>query len=165
MNSTNESDKPAGFVDSAQQLWESQGARLTVVRRILCETIEGHGEAFDAEGLLALSQKRDPLISLSSVYRTLKTLEEGGLLTMIDGRDGERLYEKVKNQENATSHIVCRDCGTVVSMEDPCLPVRETPTISAKGFAPEKFSLRIEASCNEMADTGSCSRQEPIEEE
>ncbi|MEM9017110.1 MAG: transcriptional repressor [Verrucomicrobiota bacterium] len=160
MNSPDRSDEIEDFVESAQRYWESNGARMTVVRRILCETIAEQSEAFNAEGLLALSQKRDPMISLSSVYRTLKPLEEAGLLSPIEGRDGERLFEKSAPKSKATSHIVCRDCGSVIPLDDPCLPVRESPAINAKGFAPEKISLRIEASCNEMAETGSCSQCE-----
>ncbi|MEM7697867.1 MAG: transcriptional repressor [Verrucomicrobiota bacterium] len=161
MTAPSQPDLTEDFVGAAKLYWENQGARLTFVRRTLCEVIAKQTVAFDAEGLLESAQKVDPAISLSSVYRTVKSLVEGGLLTTIDGRNGERLFERPDPGQSSTSHIVCRDCGAVVQLEDPCIPVREMPTISAKGFVPDKFALRIEANCNEMAQTGSCSKCEP----
>lgn len=158
MASSSATDDVDPFTKAAQDYWESHGGRLTVVRKILCETIAAQGEAFDAEDLLAEAQKLDPLISLSSVYRTLRTLEDAELVSHIDERDGQKLYRKSSQGENASSHIVCRDCGAVIPVEDPCLPFRESPAINAKGFVPEKISLRVEASCSEFAQKGSCSQ-------
>ena len=79
-------DGVEGFVTSAKQFWQSRGSRLSVVRRVLCEVIAERDEPFDAETLLGWAHKVDPVISISSVYRTVRDLEEAGLLVRIDGR-------------------------------------------------------------------------------
>lgn len=147
------------FVSKASEAWKTSGGRLTVVRKIICEAIESRDAPFDAETLLELAQKQDPLISLSSVYRTLKFLEDSNLITHIDGLEGERLYRVSAQDPAATSHIVCRDCGAILPMKDPCLSLRQAPGISAEGFFAEKISLRIEASCSEMAENHHCNKR------
>ncbi|MEM6280317.1 MAG: Fur family transcriptional regulator [Verrucomicrobiota bacterium] len=147
------------FVAKADEAWKSAGGRLTVVRRIICESIETRDSPFDAETLLELAQKQDPLISLSSVYRTLKFLEDANLISHIDGLEGERLFRISAQDPPATSHIVCRDCGAILPMKDPCLSLRQAPGINAKGFYAEKISLRIEASCSEMAENHECTKR------
>ncbi len=147
------------FVAAAEKHWSNSGSRFTVVRRILCQAIARHDMPFDPETLLALAHKADPIISLSSVYRTLKTLEEAGLLSRIDGADGSRLYRKSARDETASSHIVCRDCGAIIPIADPCMSLRESAGPRAEGFLPERIVLRVEARCSEYARHGSCTRK------
>jgi len=151
---------PPDFVQAAERYWHEKGSNVTVVRRVLCEVIAGHDEAFDAEMLLAWAKKRDPLISLSSCYRTLNALGEAGLLVEIEGRDGRRMHQKAPSNLAATSHIVCRNCGIVIPVDDPCLPLRETNQVLARGFRPEKLALRVEASCEDWERTGACEKCE-----
>ncbi len=149
---------PPSFVELATRILESSGARMTVVRRILCEVLQNAEHSMSSDQLLTEAKKRDPLISMSSVYRTLKFLSDAELLRQIDGLDGERRFEKA-DLKTAASHIVCRDCGIVVSLSDPCLAIRETPAIRAEGFHRERISLRVEAKCTELAETGDCKRR------
>ena len=152
-------DGVEGFVRSAEQFWQSRGSRLSVVRRVLCEVIAERDEPFDAETLLGWAHKVDPVISISSVYRTVRDLEEAGLLVRIDGSEGERLHCRTSRKKLASSVIVCRDCGSVIPLDDPCLGLRETSSIVSRGFQPEHITLRVEATCSEFARTGACSHR------
>lgn len=145
------------FVEAAEKHWHENGANMTVVRRIICRAIGENDQAFDAETLLGWAKREDPLISLSSVYRTLSALEEAELVVEIKGRDGEKLHRRSLGRETASSHIVCRDCGVVVPLDDPCLSLRESSVARGKGFHAEKITLRMEASCDELERTGKCS--------
>lgn len=155
MAGSTETDRES-FVEAAEKFWHENGANMTVVRRVICNAIGGNDEAFDAETLLAWAKRGDPLISLSSVYRTLSALEEAELVIEIEGRDGKKLHRKSLGRDTASSHIVCRDCGVVIPVDDPCLSLRESTAAREKGFHAEKITLRMEASCDELERTGKC---------
>ena len=52
----------------------------------------------------------DPDVTASTIYRTLDTLEELGLVVHSHGRDGREEYHVVPAEEHA--HLVCEACGT-----------------------------------------------------
>lgn len=144
------------FLQQAEAYWASKGSRMTTVRRIICRTIFGHPDSINAEELLRLARKSDKLISLSTVYRTLSGLTECNLLVEVEGRDGKKNYNVAHATTNASSHIVCEDCGHVIPIENPCLALREGSAARAAGFQPSKISLRVEASCEQLKQTGQC---------
>lgn len=145
----------------AEAFWSGRGSRMTTVRRVLCRTIFAIQGSLDAEELLRKARESDKLISLSTVYRTLSDLVDAGLLVVVEGRDGKKNYNPVDSATQATSHIVCEDCGHVIPVANPCLALREGSAARAAGFQPSKISLRIEASCDELKRTGKCANCRP----
>lgn len=145
-------------MEQALAHWKARGMTLTAVRKIICRTAFASSEAFDAEELLHNARQEDGLISLSTVYRTLSALQEAGLITEIEGIDRKKQYSVVGAHTSATSHVVCKDCGQVIPMENPCLSLRESGAAHQTGFSPKKMSLRIEATCDELHRCGHCSR-------
>jgi len=144
------------LMQRAESFWTARGSRMTGVRRIICRCIFAAEDAFDAEELLRRARAEDKMISLSTVYRTLSALAESGLLVEVEGRDGEKNYNVADQATNASSHVVCEDCGHVTPLDNPCLALRESPAARAAGFQPSKISLRFEASCDELKQTGKC---------
>ncbi|MGE9289347.1 MAG: Fur family transcriptional regulator, partial [Puniceicoccales bacterium] len=131
---------------------------MTAVRKIVCRKALSSTTAFDAEGLLQSVREEDGLISLSTVYRTLSALQDAGLITEIEGIDRKKQFSVVGANTSSTSHVVCKDCGKVIPLENPCLSLRESRTAHQTGFSPKKMSLRIEATCDELHQCGSCTR-------
>ena len=140
----------------AEAYWAERGSRITTVRRILCRTIFSVDGSANAEELLRQARRSDKLISLSTVYRTLNDLVSAGLLEVVEGRDGKSSYNPVDKATQATSHVVCEDCGLVIPLENPCLALRESSIARSAGFQPSKISLRFEASCESLKRTGKC---------
>ena len=100
--------------DTTQDSLRQRGIRLTRQRELLLELIEQSGEHLDAETLYTLAHQRDPKLNRVTVYRTMKTLKEGGLVDELDlmhyGGD-QHYYETRRKQEHA--HIICLRCGRV----------------------------------------------------
>jgi len=160
------SDSPADLrceelMRRAEAFWSERGRRMTTVRRIICETLFRQQGSIDAEQLLRAARESDKLISISTVYRTLSALTDSGLIVEIEGRDGEKNYNVADRETNATSHIVCEDCGQVIPLENPCLSLREAPAARAAGFNPSRISLRFEAGCEQLRKTGLCEHRKP----
>lgn len=146
------------FTEKARTYWKSQGGSLTTVRKIICDRVARSAGSFDAEKLLKWVREEDKLISLSTVYRTLHSLVEAGLVTEVQGADARSNYHVRCADSRATSHVLCQDCGEVIPVENPCLAVRESEAAQKQGFSPRKISLRYEASCDVLKASGHCER-------
>jgi Fe2+ or Zn2+ uptake regulation protein len=100
--------------ETSQESLRQRGIRLTRQRQLLLDLIEQSGEHLDAETLYTLAHQRDSKLNRVTVYRTLKTLKEGGLVDELDlmhyGGD-QHYYETRRKQEHA--HIICLRCGRV----------------------------------------------------
>jgi Fe2+/Zn2+ uptake regulation proteins len=147
------------FCAAAQNYWASQGSRRTQVRDVLCRVIAAEADPFTAEELLAKARKVDRLISYASVYRTLASLVESGLLREAPGAREHRCYTLASAPGGGMTHIICTDCEQVVPLADECLPLREGFLAKQQGFIPKKMTLRIEASCEELRRSGVCERR------
>ena len=70
----------------------------------------------DVEELHARAVARDPGISLATVYRTVKTLEEAGILEKVDFGDGRARYEDAERDHH--DHLIDMDSGRVIEFVD-----------------------------------------------
>ena len=100
--------------ESTGETLKEKGLRFTRQRQILLELIEQTGEHLHAERLFQMAKEKDPKLNRVTVYRTLKTLKEGGLVDELDlmhyGGD-QHYYETRRKQEHA--HVICMRCGKV----------------------------------------------------
>jgi len=109
--------------DSIQDTLKQRGFRLTRQRRVLLDLIGETGRHLDVERLYELAIQRDPKLNRVTVYRTIKTLKDAGLIDELDLMhwDGDQhYYETRTKQEHA--HVVCLRCGKVQEFFGPSLP-------------------------------------------
>ena len=151
-------DPAAQWLERAREYWRARGSRLTTVRQIVCEVAVAQKEPFDAETLLRACRERDGLVSPASVYRTLNGLVEGGLLTELEGIEDRRVFAVRHGDAVGESTVVCMDCNKVIPVPNPCLALRESAPAREMGFSPKRLSLRVDSACDELRETGSCTR-------
>lgn len=163
--STTHSDLLDERMEKAFAWWRSQGCRVTVVRRIISELALTQEGPFDAESLYRRARETDAQISLSTVYRTLSGLVQGGILTEVQGAGDRKVYFPADLPAIGQSHIVCKDCRRVFPLEDPCLGLREGAVARTQGFHPLQIRLQMEAQCDQIRRTGRCDNMEEEEEE
>lgn len=152
--------RPEEFLAAAEAHWTAAGGKLTFVRRLLCETIPCLDHAFDAEQLLHAIQEKDAMVSLSTVYRSLRSLSAAGLLDEVKGPGGRRFFSLPRTADQSSSHLVCTDCGKVFPLDNPCLGLRESQAIRRKGFRPKAVRLRVEASCGVEGKDNGCPHEQ-----
>jgi Fur family ferric uptake transcriptional regulator len=70
----------------------------------------------DVEELYRRSAGRDPNISLATVYRTVKLLEEQGILERLDFGDGRARYEDAERDHH--DHLIDMNSGEVIEFVD-----------------------------------------------
>lgn len=133
-----------------------KGLRQTPQRDEIVSSIFATDEHFTPEDLFERLRASGSQASRATVYRTLVLLSEAGLLHEIDLGDGQTTYDPNFIDRPTHNHLVCIDCGKVVEFEDSHLEVLNDCLTRRLGFQPVRQSLRIEANCEQLRQTGSC---------
>ena len=100
----------------------SKGVKLTDQRRIivkvLSESKETYGESDhpDVDELYSRVSKVDTKISIATVYRTVKLLEEAGILVKHDFKAGKARYEELS--EGHHDHLIDVKSGEIIEFVD-----------------------------------------------
>ena len=100
----------------------AKGVKLTDQRRIivkvLSESKENYGETDhpDVDELYNRVSKVDSKISIATVYRTVKILEEAGILVKHDFKAGKARYEQIR--ESHHDHLIDVKSGEIIEFVD-----------------------------------------------
>ena len=89
-----------------------KGLRMTEQRRIIARVLENSTDHPDVEELYNRANKVDSNISIATVYRTVKLLEEIEIIERHDFRDGRSRYETVP--EDHHDHLIDLKSGKVI---------------------------------------------------
>ena len=86
------------------------GRRLTPQRRLVYATLARTRVHPDAEQLIALVRRRDPSISVATVYNSLRLLADSGWILELRGLGPKTRYDA---NTGAHDHFTCTLCGSV----------------------------------------------------
>lgn len=99
------------IVETIQFLRE-KGKRITPERKLLLRIISENAH-LDASEIYRLAVEEDEKMSLSTVYRTVRLLEELGLVERSGLGEDHHHYEV---RVDGHYHLICLDCGKVVEI-------------------------------------------------
>jgi len=122
----------------------------TAHRQLLLDILREAKGHLDAKELFQEAVKRDPHISLATVYRNLRLFEDLGL---VDERrlDKAHCYYEIKSSSEHY-HLVCTMCGTVTEFESPAVSQLVDEVQRNSGFAVTRAVLHLEGYCPECKD-------------
>jgi len=96
----------AEFLDICRR----QGVKATHQRTEILRELAGSDEHPDAETIHARVRKKIPAISVDTIYRTLRLLEEKGVIARVGAiRDRTRFDGNTDRHH----HFVCTECGMI----------------------------------------------------
>lgn len=131
----------------------NRGLRVTPQRAYLWRLLAGSGAHFTAEEMLERAQGTLPGLEASTVYRTLETLKEAGLVTESRPPEGPRLFE-ARPPESQHPHLLCERCGVVTHPEAGTLEELAKLLVSAgKGFDVRELHVTATGLCAECTPT------------
>ena len=110
------------------------GRRVTTARRAVVELLACTTEHLSAEGLARQIRDAHPEIHLSTVYRTLDSLREWGLVEHVRQPNGPSFFHLA----GAHHHIVCEQCGRIRDV-----PAHELDALVAHLRESYDFELQI----------------------
>jgi Fur family ferric uptake transcriptional regulator len=106
----------SGMADTILERCAARGLRMTEQRRTIAAVLSESDDHPDVEELHRRSSARDPNISLATVYRTVKLLEEQGILDRLEFGDGRARYEDADRDHH--DHLIDMNSGDVIEFVD-----------------------------------------------
>ena len=95
-----------------ENLCLDKGLKLTDQRRVIARVLSEATDHPDVEQVYRRAAKLDPRISIATVYRTVKLLEEANILERHDFGDGRARYEEATEEHH--DHLIDVKTGEVV---------------------------------------------------
>ena len=108
----------------------------------------------DAEGALAhadIEKQTDAAFDRVTVYRTLQTFVDKGIIHQIPTTDNSILYALCKHNCEAGHHhdnhvhFICNNCSKTICLDDVTVPEVKLP----KGFKPTQSAMVVTGICDE----------------
>lgn len=100
------------------QLCVEHGLKMTGQRRVIARVLSDADDHPDVEELYRRASALDSRISVATVYRTVRLLEEKGILERRDFGGGRARYEATEGGKHHY-HLIDVDNGKVIEFEDP----------------------------------------------
>ena len=117
------------------------GLRMTEQRRTIAAVLEDADDHPDVEELYARASAADPRISLATVYRTVKLLEETGILEKHEFRDGRARYETADREHH--DHLIDVQTGEVIEFVDPEIEALQERIAQKLGYTLKGHRLEL----------------------
>jgi Fur family ferric uptake transcriptional regulator len=99
-----------------ERLCVERGLKMTGQRRVIARVLSDAGDHPDVEELYRRASALDNRISIATVYRTVRLLEEKGILERRDFGGGRARYEPSEHGHH--HHLIDVETGRVIEFED-----------------------------------------------
>ena len=121
------------------------GLRVTSQRALILEIIrQGQGH-LDADEVYRRGREKQPRLSLSTVYRTLRLFKKLGLVEEVHFDEAHHHYET--KPPTVHHHLVCLDCGKVIEFQYPLTRLVKRNVPEAKDFKIVDTEIRVTGYC------------------
>ena len=107
------------YGNSSNETLRKRGYRLTPQRYMILSVIQEADEHLSIDQIMERVQKRNPYVSLSTIYRTLELLRELGLVRENHLPGQQPRYEMAEGK--AHHHLVCRRCRSMIHLDEALL--------------------------------------------
>ena len=121
-----------------------EGFRITPQRIAIVEYMLNTEEHPSAEHIHNVVQKKYPMVSLSTVYKTLELLREKKLVNEIDV-DGESRFDAHVDEH---INLVCMNCGKIEDVDDTTLKDIQTRVARKSKYLILKSSFELRGYCS-----------------
>lgn len=126
---------------------------VTAQRLAIAEVLLTSERHLSAEEVAQEVSSRGRSAGTATVYRTIDTLLESGLLVERDFGEGFRRFEPARDVPNH-EHLVCTQCGKVEEFRDERLDRMTTIVAESRGFARQRHRLVIHGICRDCQRGG-----------
>ena len=131
-------------LESNRRALNVTGLRITNQRALILEVIRrGH---LDADEIYRQARVKQPRLSLSTVYRTLRMFKKLGLVEELHFDETHHHYEVKPSSEH--HHLVCLGCGKIVEFKCPLSPKMKEDIAREKGFEITGVEIRMTGYCS-----------------
>lgn len=135
-----------------KDLCRRHGLAMTHQRAVIYESLMSAPGHPSPEELFEVVRKQIPSISLATVYNTLHTFIESGLLRELSLHHGSI---RVDTRNEPHHHLVCTGCKRVFDLDEEALKPVELVGKVPNGFRVERMTVEIHGLCKACAKPNS----------
>ena len=110
----------------------TKGVRLTDQRKVIAEVMSASSDHPDVDELHKRVNKIDKKISIATVYRTVKLLEESGIIEKHDFKGGKARYEE--SPEEHHDHLIDINSGEIIEFVDKEIEILQNKVAKKLGY-------------------------------
>jgi Fe2+ or Zn2+ uptake regulation protein len=138
-----------GRLESLVGALRTGGTRVTPARRaLLAALLDAENHHLSAQDIAAAVQRAVPDVHLSTIYRSLDSLEELGIVDHVHFGHGRAIYHLA---DEPHQHLVCEVCGTVVEVPDDVFAELAATVRRAYGFVIQPHHFAVVGRCAHCA--------------
>lgn len=108
--------EPAQFCENGVTKLREAGLKVTPQRAAILEVYSGRRGHWTAQQVFGHLEGAKPSMSLATVYNTLETFEELGLLRRFNRPDGQTVFDR---NTTVHHHAICSGCGQIIDLAIP----------------------------------------------
>ncbi|SHI54244.1 Fur family transcriptional regulator, ferric uptake regulator [Parasporobacterium paucivorans DSM 15970] len=136
---------------------KEKGLKVTSQRVAVLEVLDlNRGKHLTTEELYELVKAMSPDIGLATVYRTVQLLLDMNLIDRITLDDGSIRYEIAEEKDKLSGHhhhhLICLDCGDIVSFADDLLENLEDNIRKTTGFEVVDHEVKLYGYCRACSE-------------
>jgi Fur family ferric uptake transcriptional regulator len=120
------------MVSTIEKKCLERGLRMTGQRRTIAQVISESQDHPDVEEIFRRAAALDPKISIATVYRTMRLLEETNVIEKRDFGDGRARYEEQRDEHH--HHLIDLKSGEVIEFQDEELERRKREIADRLGY-------------------------------
>jgi len=117
---------------SVEQLCIDKGLRMTEQRRVIARVISEADDHPDVEEIHRRATAIDERISIATVYRTMRLLEDYGVVQRLDFQDGRARYEELPTDHH--DHLINVRTREVIEFVSPEIEALQEKIAREHGF-------------------------------
>ncbi len=128
----------------------TRGKRLTAERESIVEAIFAHHEHFDPEQLVTRLTSTEPgskRVSRATIYRTINSMEEAGLIRKVARANDREVYEHAYGYPQH-DHLICERCGSLTEFRNQEISEALESIALSQGFRMKAHRLEVYGICD-----------------
>jgi len=139
-----------------EQLCIDKGLKMTGQRRIIARVLSDSTDHPDVEQVYRRAAAIDSKISIATVYRTVRLLEEANIITRHDFGDGRARYEEADERHH--DHLIDIKTGEVIEFQNPRIEALQDEIAKELGYRLVGHRLELFGTRAEGASAGNGAR-------
>jgi len=124
----------------------ARGERMTQPRRVVLAVLADHADHLSAEQVVTAVEERDPSVHRSTVYRTLETLADVGVVQHVHLGHGPTLYHLTPVGGDHV-HLQCVSCGSIADAPIDVLTATAEHLSRIHGFRLDLGHVALSGTC------------------
>lgn len=129
-----------------EEVCRKEGLKITHQRLEVFKELLNSQDHPSVEKLYRRLLRKLPTISLDTVYRTLTTLEQYGLVSRVQTQESQARFEgRIDNHH----HVICKKCGKITDFHWELLDVAALPDEIIRWGKVEQKNITLHGLCQE----------------